>query len=276
MTSAAALLFLTCALLAVPAWLWGPSWWRARRRTRVQAQPFPRAWRQILRRRMPAYARLPAPVQQRLRKLTQVLLAEKPFIGCGGLHVSEEMRVLVAAQAALLLLGGRGDYFRNLRQVLIYPDAFVVDRITPDAAGLAHATRQVLAGESWQQGQVVLSWADVLAGAADPDDGRNVVIHEFAHQLDQEQGRANGAPWLGRGGSPARWRAVLGSEFANLQQRLAQGETGLIEAYAATDAAEFFAVTSELFFEQSAALAAAHPALHGELAGYYGVDPRHW
>ena len=186
------------------------------------------------------------------------------------------MRVLVAAQAALLLLGGRGDYFRNLRQVLLYPGAFVVDRIKPDALGLAHATRQVLAGESWQQGQVILSWDDVLSGAADPDDGRNVVLHEFAHQLDQDQGPANGAPWLGRHGDPARWRAVLGAEFAQLQQRLACGETGLIEAYAATDAAEFFAVSSELFFEQSHALAAAHPALHAELAGYYGVDPRHW
>ncbi len=276
MTSAAALLFLAFALLAVPAWLWGPAWWRSRRRARVQAQAFPRAWRQILRRRMPAFARLPAAVQLRLRKITQVLLAEKPFIGCAGLRVSEEMRVLVAAQAALLLLGGRGDYFRNLRQVLLYPGAFVVDRIKPDALGLAHATRQVLAGESWQQGQVILSWDDVLSGAADPDDGRNVVLHEFAHQLDQDQGPANGAPWLGRHGDPARWRAVLGAEFAQLQQRLACGETGLIEAYAATDAAEFFAVSSELFFEQSHALAAAHPALHAELAGYYGVDPRHW
>jgi len=225
---------------------------------------------------MPAFARLPADVQLQLKKHAQVLLAEKPFIGCAGLVVDDEMRVLIATQAALLLLNRRAGYFPNLRQVLVYPGAFVVDRTATDPGGLARDERRVLAGESWQQGQVILSWDDVLAGAADPDDGRNVVIHEFAHQLDQEGGRANGAPLLGRRERYARWAAVLGGEFAALQQRLARGDSGLIEAYAATDAAEFFAVVSELFFERPAALAAAHPALYGELKGYYRSDPLSW
>jgi Mlc titration factor MtfA (ptsG expression regulator) len=272
----AALIFMASLPLALFGWLWGPAWWRAAQRARVQRQPFPQAWREILRRRMPAFARLPSDIQRRVKKHAQVLIAEKPFIGCGGLQVTEEMRVLVAAQAALLLLGGRGAYFGNLRQVLIYPGAFVVDRTEPGAAGLAHESRRVLAGESWQQGQLLLSWDDVLAGAADPDDGHNVVIHEFAHQLDQDNGRANGAPWLGRREAYARWSAVFGAEYSALQSRLAQGETGLIEAYAATDPAEFFAVSSELFFERSAQLAAQHPALHAELARYYGVNPLHW
>lgn len=272
----AALLFVASLKLAVVGWLWGPAWWRARRRARVQRQSFPPAWREILRQRMPAFARLPADIQLRVKKHAQVLLAEKPFIGCAGLQITDEMRVLVAAQAALLLLGGRGSYFANLRQVLIYPGAFVVDRLTPDAVGLAHETRRVLAGESWQQGQLLLSWDDVLAGAADPDDGRNVVIHEFAHQLDQDNGRANGAPWLGRREAYTRWSAVLGAEYAALQGRLARGEPGLIEPYAATDPAEFFAVLSEIFFEQPAQLAERHPALHAELARYYGVDPQNW
>ncbi len=272
----AALLFVASLKLAVLGWLWGPAWWRARRRARVQRQAFPAAWREILRQRMPAFARLPADIQLRVKKHAQVLIAEKPFIGCAGLQITDEMRVLVATQAALLLLGGRGSYFSNLRQVLIYPGAFVVLRLTPDEVGLAHESRRVLAGESWQQGQLLLSWDDVLAGAADPDDGRNVVIHEFAHQLDQDNGRANGAPWLGRRDAYARWSAVLGAEFAALQQRLAFGDGGLIDPYAATDAAEFFAVVSEVFFEQPVQLAMQHPALHAELAGYYGVDPRHW
>ena len=272
----AALLFVASLKLAVVGWLWGPAWWRARRRARVQRQSFPPAWREILRQRMPAFARLPPDIQLRVKKHAQVLLAEKPFIGCAGLQITDEMRVLVAAQAALLLLGGRGSYFANLRQVLIYPGAFVVDRLRPDAVGLAHETRRVLAGESWQQGQLLLSWDDVLAGAADPDDGRNVVIHEFAHQLDQDNGRANGAPWLGRREAYTRWSAVLGAEYAALQGRLARGEPGLIEPYAATDPAEFFAVLSEIFFEQPAQLAERHPALHAELARYYGVDPQNW
>ena len=263
-------------VLAVSAWLWGPPVWNALRRQRIRRQAFPPLWRDILRRRMPAFALLPANVQLRLKKLAQVLMAEKPFIGCSGLTITDEMRVLVAVQAALLLLRRGAGYFAQLRQVLIYPGAFVVDRSTLGATGLVHEERRALAGESWQQGQVLLSWQDVLAGAADPHDGHNVVIHEFAHQLDQETGSANGAPWLREPAHRVRWAQVLSQEFQDLQSHLAQGQVGLIESYAATDAAEFFAVVSELFFERPSALAQAHPALYGEFCGYYGVNPLHW
>ncbi len=301
MTLLGPLLFFLALLAVVAAWLAGPAVLAAVRRARVRRQPFPRAWREILRRRMPAFARLPADLQLQVKKHVQVLLAEKPFIGCAGLVVTDEMRVLIAAQAALLLLNRDADYFGNLRQVLVYPGAFIVEREHADGSGLTHATRRALAGESWQQGQLLLSWDDVLAGAADPDDGHNVVIHEFAHQLDQERGRANGAPWLGRreaeppprrrGAAPSRpgrgaghepgdpyprWARVLGAEFEQLRQRLARGETGVIAAYAATDPAEFFAVVSEHFFEQPAALAAAHPALYAEFARLYRCDPLAW
>ena len=271
-----ALLFAAALILTVLAWLWGPPLVAALRRQRIRRQPFPPLWRDILRRRMPAFALLPADVQLRLKKLAQVLIAEKPFIGCAGLVISDEMRVLVSVQAALLLLRRGAGYFPQLRQVLIYPGAFVVQRSSPGVAGLVHDERRALAGESWQQGQVLLSWRDVLEGAADPHDGRNVVIHELAHQLDQETGGANGAPWLREPARRARWAQVLSQEFQHLQLRLAQGHTGLIEPYAATDAAEFFAVVSELFFEKPAELAALHPALYGELCGYYGVNPLHW
>jgi MtfA peptidase len=183
---------------------------------------------------------------------------------------------LIAAQAALLLLNGHGGYFPPLRQILVYPGAFITSRSHADAHGVVHDTRRALAGESWQQGQVLLSWDDVLAGAADADDGRNVVIHEFAHQLDQARGHANGAPWLGRRERYGRWAAVLGAEFNALRQRVSAGEVGLIDAYGASEPAEFFAVVTEHFFEQASALAAAHPALYDELARYYGVDPRNW
>ncbi len=269
------LFFVALALLAA-AWLVGPPLLLTLRRERVRRQAFPATWRDVLRRRMPAFARLPADLQLQLKKHVQVLLAEKPFIGCAGLIVTTEMRVLIAAQAALLLLNRRADYFANLRQILVYPGAFVVDRPTADGSGLTHETRRALSGESWQQGQVLLSWDDVLAGAADPGDGHNVVIHEFAHQLDQERGRANGAPWLGRREAYARWAAVLGAEFRALQQRLAHGNPGVIDAYAATDPAEFFAVVSEHFFEQPTLLAAAHPALYGELVQCYRTDPLSW
>ena len=276
MTLLAPLLFFLALLAAVVAWLAGPALLAALRRARVRRQPFPHAWREILRRRMPAFARLPVDLQLQVKKHVQVLVAEKPFIGCAGLEVTDEMRVLIAAQAALLLLHRQADYFGNLRQVLVYPGAFVVDREHADGSGLTHATRRALSGESWQQGQLLLSWDDVLAGAADPDDGHNVVIHEFAHQLDQERGRANGAPWLGRREAYGRWAHVLSAEFDRLRQRLARGEHGVIDPYAATDPAEFFAVVSEHFFEQPAALAAAHHALYAEFARLYRCDPLAW
>jgi Mlc titration factor MtfA (ptsG expression regulator) len=250
------------------------------RRARVRRQPFPPGWRAVLRERMPAFARLPADVQVRLKRHAQVLLAEVPFIGCGGLVVNDEMRVLVAVQASLLLLGRGDGGFEGLSQVLVYPGAFVVERTHTQPDGTLRDERQVLSGESWQQGQVVLSWDDVLAGAADPEDGRNVVIHEFAHRLDQATGTANGAPGFAPGSGSAaqrrQWARVLSAEFEALQQRLARGESGLIDSYAATNAAEFFAVTTELFFERPEALAAAHPALHEQLRGFHGVDPRQW
>ncbi len=275
------LAFTILALLAiVGAWLWGPALMTAWRRARIRRQPFPPEWRAVLRERMPAFRSLPADLQLQLKKHAQVLLAEVPFIGCAGLVVTTEMRVLIAAQAALLLLNRRAASFRNLRQVLVYPGAFVVERAVTDGHGITQDARRVLAGESWQQGQVILSWQDVLDGAATPDDGRNVVIHEFAHQLDQETGPANGAPYLPGDAARQRWAATMTAEFAALQQRVASGatsgETGLIDAYGATDPAEFFAVVSEVFFEQPQALAAQHPALFEQLVGCYRTNPLSW
>jgi MtfA peptidase len=281
---AIALLVLLAAV--VGAGLAGPTLLRAARRARLMRRPFPAAWRDILRRRMPLYGRLPAPVQLRLKKRIQVLLAEVPFVGCDGMVITDEVRLLVAAQAALLLLE-RGPSFGALREVLVYPGHFVVDRERAGEGGVVHAGPQVLAGESWQRGQVVLAWDAVVDGASRPDDGHNVVIHEFAHQLDQETGAANGAPFVAwPGGRPrrrqaaARWARVMQAEFEALRQRLAgAGESAaeeLIDRYAATDAAEFFACTSELFFERAHELAARHPALFAQLALCYRLDPRRW
>jgi MtfA peptidase len=265
---------LFAALLA--GGLWGPRAWRGWRRRRIHRQPFPAAWRTILRRRMPLMRRLPADLQLQLKRHMQVFLAEKPFIGCNGLEVTEEMRVLVAAQACLLILNRPSDYFAALRQILLYPSAYWVNRRDGDASGVQHERREARSGESWVQGQVILSWPDVIEGAADPGDGQNLVIHEFAHQLDQERGRATGAPYLGDRARYARWAAVMSGEYRYLREKLARGETTLLSPYAATEPAEFFAVASEAFFERPREMAGEHPALYAELAHYYRVDPQDW
>ena len=270
------ILTLTLALVLPLLWLFGQPLWAARRRRRTGEQAFPAAWRRILRRHVPIVATLPAELQLQLKRQIQVFLAEKPFIGCAGMRITDKVRVVIAAQACLLLLNRSAGGFAGLRQVLVYPDAFMVDRVSADGAGVQQERRRVLAGESWSQGQVILSWADVQEGAAATGDGRNVVIHEFAHQLDQESGSANGAPYLGGRERHARWALVLGAEFERLRQRVARGEPSLLSAYGATDPAEFFAVASEVFFEQPGRLAADAPALYGELSAYYRVDPLNW
>ncbi len=274
--SVTALLVLCLLALSVAAWLWAPLAWRGLRRARIRRQPFAPHWRETLRRRMPAFALLPADVQLRLKKQAQVLMAQTPFIGCAGLQVTDEMRVLVCVQAALLLLRPGAGHFDNLRQVLIYPSAFAVQRNSADAAGLVREERHALVGESWQQGQVILSWEDVLAGAANPGDGRNVVLHEFAHQMDQANGPANGGPWLPGAQRRALWAQVMAAEYQALQVHLTRSEPGLIEPYAATNPAEFFAVLSELYFEKPLELAQQHPALYAQFRGLYGVDPLAW
>jgi Mlc titration factor MtfA (ptsG expression regulator) len=259
--------------------LLGLPWWVARKRAQVRAHPFPTAWRKILQRRVPLVRRLPVDLQLQLKKHMQVFIAEKPFMGCAGLQVTDEMRVVIAAQACLLVLNRPTDFFPNLRQILVYPAAFVVDRATTDGAGVRQERRHALAGESWSEGQVILSWQDSLEGAQVADDGRNVVIHEFAHQLDQENGAANGAPLLAAGAMPhnsRRWSEVFHEAYAQLQAQARSGRTCLFSHYGAQDPAEFFAVASEVFFEQGGALAQDYPALYRELSAYYRVDPAGW
>jgi hypothetical protein len=268
----ASLAFLVLAILAVTAGLLWPRWieWR---RQRVGGRPFPAAWRRILRRRVPLVATLPAALQLRLKRLIQVFIAEKPFIGCQGQRITDEVRVTVAAHAALLLLGqDSSDCYPRLRQVLVYPGAFVVQREQPAGAGLVREQRQALSGESWSQGQVVLGWADVREGAADPHDGRNVALHEFAHQIDQDGGVADGRPWRPDRASRRRWAAVM----AEALERLRREPSTLIDPYGASDPAEFFAVVTEVFFERPRELAAEAPAVYAELAALYRLDPAAW
>jgi hypothetical protein len=271
----AGLAFIAALALVAVGGLAGPTLWRAARRARIARQPFPAAWRDLLRRRFALYGELPAHVQLQLKRRILVLLAEVPFIGCAGLEIDDDKRVLIAAQAALLLLG-RGGGFTNLREVLVYPGHFVAPASAPGPGGVVHESRAVLAGQSWQRGQVILAWDAVLDGAADAHDGANVVIHEFAHQIDQAQGAANGAPFLGRHADGERWARVMQREFAELQRALAAGQSVLIDRYAATSPAEFFAVLSELFFERADELGQRHPALYSELQRCYRVDPRLW
>jgi MtfA peptidase len=272
-SAAMPLIVLAAMALAAIGLLAGQPWWKSARGARIRARPFPARWRAILRRRVPLVARLPADLQIRLRRHVLVFLAEKPFIGCQGQAITDEVRVTIAAQACLLLLGHeRPDCYPRLRQVLVYPDAFVVDRQQPVGAGLLQQQRRALAGESWAQGPVILSWAAVVAGAADPGDGRNVALHEFAHQIDQDSGTADGRPWRADPETRRRWATVMDAALARLRSE----PSSVIDAYGASEPAEFLAVATEAFFERPQALASEVPAVYDELVALYGLDPMLW
>ncbi|MEL4429264.1 M90 family metallopeptidase [Shewanella mangrovisoli] len=269
--------FITLTLgLGAIAWLASSRWRKTLHRKRVMASAFPKAWRTILKKRLPYFHALPADLQLQLKRHIQVFLDEKRFVGCDGLQITDEIRVTIAAQACLLLLNRNTDFYPNLRQILVYPDAFIVDSQRQDPAGLIWEQRNVLAGESWEQGQVILSWKNTLEGAANPHDGNNVVIHEFAHQLDQEDGHANGAPILQRRQDYLSWSSVFSQAYNELVQAAALGRPSLFNYYGATNPAEFFAVVTEVFFEKPEALNLEHPAIYRELSHFYQLDPINW
>lgn len=248
---------------------------RARRRRRLLATPLPPAWEATLRDEVPLYGRLPAADQTELRGLVQVFLAEKRFEGCGGLTLDDRMRVVIAGQACLLLLHRPGDGFPRLQSVLLYPEGFVTNEELEEVDGIVGEDDGERLGESWGQGALVLSWRDVVLDLESPDDGFNVVLHEFAHQIDDEFGLSNGAaPFSGEAG--ARWAEVWESEYARHTADVRRGRRTFVDEYGADDPGEFFAVATEHFFEEPRGLRARHPRLYEQLRLFYRQDPAGW
>jgi len=262
------------ALLAAGLTLaWRLPGWRLQRVLRREIDP---AWRAILARNIPIYGRMSADLQHQLHKLVQQFLYQKKFVGCADLEITDEIRVTIAGLACLLLLNRPTKVYPALHAVLVYPTAFLVPRKQVDAAGVITEERQDLLGESWGDGRVVLSWDHVQRGAGDWTDGQNVVLHEFAHQLDSESGSNNGAPYLGSQDNYRNWSDVLSRDFANLRADAVYGQPSVMDHYGATNPAEFFAVATETFYEKPWQMAERHPALFAELFKYYRVDPRAW
>jgi Mlc titration factor MtfA (ptsG expression regulator) len=256
---------------------------RRRRRRKFQAAPFPAEWRQIVQKRLPLFDLLPAEDQRELERHIVLFLDEKKFEGCGGLVITDEIRVSIAAQACLLLLHRDTDYYPGLHSILVYPDAYVAKTTEHVGGGVISESESTRLGECWSHGVLVLSWDSVRGGAANLADGQNVVLHEFAHQLDFEDGQADGAPLLGVGDSLAArrhrylaWAKVLRAEYEQLQLESSRGGKTVLDHYGATNPAEFFAVATESFFEKPTLLRRTHPALYEELKDFYRQDPAQW
>jgi Mlc titration factor MtfA (ptsG expression regulator) len=251
------------------------AWLKRRHRRRILAAPFPADWLTHLRLNVAAYEILTEAEQARLRDDLRVFIAEKSWEGCGGLTLTDEIRVAIAAQACLLLLGVEHDYFGHVRTILVYPSAY---RSPDGEVGPDGVVREGIGrlGEAWHRGPVVLAWDEVRAGGQNHRDGRNVVMHEFAHQLDFLDGLIDGTPPLRDAEEYREWQRVMTGEFDRLRADVGRGRATLLDEYGATNPAEFFAVATECFFEKPRQLRERHPDVYGVLSGYYRQDPAGW
>lgn len=251
---------------------------KRRRRRNLRAQPIPSAWRSTLAANFPVFRRLPPEDQAELLRHMQVFLAEKRFEGCGGLELTDEIRLTIAAQACLLLLHRETDYYPQLSTILVYPSTYLVDEERHLEGPIWEVGEEYRLGHTGHRlGVIVLAWDAAKRGALHPADGQNVVLHEFAHQLDFEDYATDGAPALATRAEYLAWARVMSSEFKALQAAEEAGTPTLLDTYGATNPAEFFAVATEAFFERPRALRIRHPELYAELAKFFRQDPaRHF
>ena len=241
---------------------------RRRRREKLERQPLPEHWHGVLMQEMRLYRQLPAPLQEQLLRKVQILLAEKSFEGCGGFDLTESARLTVSAHAALLLLNRETNYYPLLHAILLYPDAFVVRRDMEDDDGLVWEVEQEQEGESWSTGTVILSWKDVQRDKRVLN-GRNVLIHEFAHQLYDAS-----EFFLDDARAQADWVQVFEQHYQKHVDAVERGRRTYLDEYGAEDEAEFFSVVSEAFFEQPQKMAERHPQLYATLCACYVQDPK--
>jgi MtfA peptidase len=244
-----------------------------RRRRKYRAMPFPDTWVSILEKNVPYYRSLPWHDQHELQQHIKVFLAEKHFEGCRGVRMTDEIRLTVAGHACTLLLHRHTDYFSSLVTILVYPSAFVVKTVVQHHETFVVHGEEARDGEAWRRGVIVLAWDTVNEGFYHPHDGRNVILHEFAHQLDFQNGEADGFPPDVPPELHARWGQVLSRAYKELCVDVERGRQTVLDPYGATNPAEFFAVVTEHFFECPRALKMMHSELYEVFREYYRQDP---
>lgn len=264
--------FVLLLAAGLAAWIF-PELWRWYRRRRLLHRPLGESALRLIESGLPPWKKMPPELRQQLLTRVRQFLAEKNFEGCGGLIMTEEIRLTIAAQACLLLLNRKIRCYPKLDTILVYPTAYRDEQ--KHLINTAERDERTKAGESWQSGNVVLAWDHVLAGVTNYADGHNVTFHEFAHQLDQDDGSADGTPVLPLT-SYATWARVFQHEYEALIDEVHKGHRTVLDAYGTENPAEFFAVATEAFFEKPRQLKSRHPELYRELQGYYRVDPIEW
>lgn len=252
------------------------NWFKKRRRAKILTTEFPPSWEEILLSNVGHYHRLNSEERQRLHRLIQVFVAEKTWEGCGGLVLTDEIRVTIAAQACMLILDVPHDYYRNVNSIFIYPSTVIAPERPVGFFEIVTEPRQgamPILGQAHLRGPVVLVWDAVERTSKHPQSGHNVVYHEFAHKLDMMDGRANGTPVIHDPAQLRQWVEVCSREYLALRAQLERGEKTFLDSYGATHEAEFFAVATEWFFDQPQVMRDKHRELYEVLHGFYRQDP---
>ncbi len=251
-------------------------WFVNRRRKKLTRTPFLSLWEDIIRRNVGHYCFLEDAERDQLRALIQVFIAEKYWVGAGGLELTDEIRVTISAQACLLLLGLPHNYYKNVKSIIVYPSTVV-----PPArkSGFFENTlapvgpAQPIIGQAFHKGPVIIIWDAALRGGRHPKSGHNVIYHEFAHKLDMLDGSADGTPPLKDRAEYRDWVQTCSDEYLRLKNRTEKGKKSFLNAYGATNEAEFFAVATEQFFDQPRLMIKHAPDLYRVLKNYYRQDP---
>lgn len=264
--------FLLLLATGIAGWIF-PELWKWFSRRRLLHKPLTGDQLRMIEACLPPWKKMPAELRDQLTGRIRQFLAEKNFEGCGGLTITEEIRLAIAAQACLLLLNRKIRCYPKLETILVYPTAYRDEQ--RHLINTAERDERTKIGESWLSGNVVLAWDHVLAGVTNYADGHNVTFHEFAHQLDQEDGAADGTPILPPT-SYATWARVFTQEYQGLLEEVHKGHRTVLDAYGTENPAEFFAVATEAFFEKPRQLRLKHPELYAVLQRYYCVDPVEW
>ncbi len=248
---------------------------RDTRRKKLFKTPLPASRIAILQKYVMLYSKLPQALHEEFHGHINIFLDEKKFIGREGVEITDDIKVTVAGNACLLLLQGNQRRFSGFSSILIYPIAYTAHEVQHDGL-LTTKKLSKRAGESWVRGPIVLSWADIRHGSVNAEDGHNVVIHEFAHKLDEQSGHMNGLPMLRNKSQYKEWNKVLSEEFNALHERAKRAENKVLDEYGTVSPAEFFAVASESFFEKPMQMKKRLPALYKQLQTFYNIDPVLW
>ncbi len=274
MESSVALFVLLSVVIGIPAAFWIAGVRKTKREKFLRTKPFPDTWSEIITRRFPLYGKLPKNLREELNGDINIFLDEKTFEGCDGFEITDEVRLVIAAQACTLLLNRTNYVYPKLHGVLVYPSTYIHSQ-TVLSESLRTEGDVPVAGLSYSSGLVSLAWSHVIGGAMNSDDGKNVVFHEFAHQLDNESGTTDGFPRL-VSSDARKWIEVVDNEFQEFIKKIATRHKDVIDEYGGTNPAEFFAVTTETFFEKPFQLRHQHEELFEMFMDFYRLDPRDW